>query len=83
MFRASFGAQFISSLLMPVMTFLGTLSYVAIAVMGGLRVASGAMSLGEVQAFISYSGQLAFPLTQAASIVNRMVLPTVTPTIPS
>ena len=60
LFRASFGAQFISSLLMPVMTFLGTLSYVAIAVMGGLRVASGAMSLGEVQAFISYSGQLSF-----------------------
>jgi len=72
LFRASFGAQFISSLLMPVMTFLGTLSYVAIAVMGGLRVASGAMSLGEVQAFISYSGQLTFPLTQAASIVNRL-----------
>jgi ATP-binding cassette subfamily B protein len=70
LFRASFGAQFISSLLMPVMTFLGTLSYVAIAVMGGLRVASGAMSLGEVQAFISYSGQLTF--TQAASIVNRL-----------
>ena len=72
LFRSSFGAQFISSLIMPMMTFLGTLSYVAIAVMGGLRVASGAMSLGEVQAFVSYSGQLTFPLTQAASIVNRL-----------
>ena len=54
LFQASFGAQFISGLIMPAMAFVGNLSYVAIAVIGGFRVATGAMSLGDVQAFIQY-----------------------------
>ena len=53
----SFGAQFISGLIMPAMTFIGNLVYVGIAVVGGLQVASGAMQLGDVQAFIQYSRQ--------------------------
>ena len=72
LFRASFGAQFVSGLITPMMTFIGGLNYVAIAVLGGLRVASGTMSLGEVQAFMSYSGQLNFPLTQVSSMVNLL-----------
>ena len=72
LFRASFGAQFVSGLIMPVATFLGNLSYVAIAVLGGVRVATGAMSLGEVQAFIQYSRQFSQPLTQVASMVNLL-----------
>jgi ATP-binding cassette, subfamily B, multidrug efflux pump len=67
---ASFGAQFISGLIMPSMMFIGNLNYVAVAVVGGLRVASGTMSLGEVQAFIQYSRQFTQPLTQAASMAN-------------
>jgi ATP-binding cassette, subfamily B, multidrug efflux pump len=70
LFTASFGAQFISGTIQPAMMFLGNLNYVAIAVVGGLRVASGAMSIGEVQAFIQYSRQFTQPLTQLASMLN-------------
>ena len=57
---------------MPSMMFIGNLNYVAVAVVGGLRVASGAMSLGDVQAFIQYSRQFTQPLTQAASMANLL-----------
>jgi ATP-binding cassette subfamily B protein len=70
LFGAAFGAQFISGIIMPVMMFVGNLNYVAIAVVGGLRVASGTMTLGDVQAFIQYSRQFTQPLTQVASMAN-------------
>ncbi|HET7398717.1 MAG TPA: ABC transporter ATP-binding protein [Intrasporangium sp.] len=70
LFGAAFGAQFVSGIIMPTMFFLGNLNYVAIAVVGGLRVASGTMSLGDVQAFIQYSRQFTQPLTQVASMAN-------------
>ena len=72
LFKASFGAQFVSGLIMPMMMFIGNLNYVAIAVVGGLRVAAGTMSLGAVQAFIQYSRQFTHPLTQVASMVNLL-----------
>jgi ATP-binding cassette subfamily B protein len=72
LFAASFGAQFVSGLIMPVMMFIGNLNYVVIAVLGGLRVASGSLSLGDVQAFIQYSRQFTQPLTQVASMVNLL-----------
>ena len=70
LYEASFGAQFIAGLIQPAMMFLGNLNFVAIAVIGGLRVSSGAMSLGDVQAFIQYSRQFTQPLTQLASMAN-------------
>lgn len=70
--HASFRAAFISGVIMPTMMFIGNLNYVAIAVVGGLRVASGTMSLGDVQAFIQYSRQFTQPLTQVASMANLM-----------
>jgi ATP-binding cassette subfamily B protein len=72
LYQASFGAQFVSGMIRPVMMFLGSLNYVAIAVVGGLRVASGSMSLGAVQAFIQYSQQFTQPLTQLASMANLL-----------
>ncbi|MGA3487133.1 ABC transporter ATP-binding protein [Micromonosporaceae bacterium DT55] len=72
LFKASFAAQFISGIIMPAMMFIGNLSYVLIAVVGGLRVASGTMSLGDVQAFIQYSRQFTQPLTQVASMANLL-----------
>ena len=72
LFEASFGAQFISGIIMPAMMFIGNLNYVAIAVVGGLRVASGSISLGDVQAFIQYSRQFTQPLTQLASMANLL-----------
>jgi ATP-binding cassette, subfamily B, multidrug efflux pump len=70
LYTASFGAQFISGIIQPAMMFLGNLNYVAIAVIGGLRVSSGTMSLGDVQAFIQYSRQFTQPMTQLASMAN-------------
>jgi ATP-binding cassette subfamily B protein len=72
LYRASFGAQFVSGLIMPAMMFLGNLNFVAVAVVGGVRVATGALSLGDVQAFIQYSRQFTQPLTQVASMANLM-----------
>jgi ATP-binding cassette subfamily B multidrug efflux pump len=72
MYQASFGAQFISGLIMPSMTFVGNLMYVAIAVVGGLQVASGAMQLGDVTAFIQYSRQFTQPLAQLGSMANLL-----------
>ena len=72
LFRASFGAQFVSSLIMPMLFFLGNLNYVVIAVVGGLRVASGTMTLGDVQAFIQYANRFTQPLTQVASMMNLL-----------
>ena len=70
LYEASFGAQFIAGVIQPAMMFIGNLNFVAIAVIGGLRVSSGAMSLGDVQAFIQYSRQFTQPLTQLASMAN-------------
>ncbi len=70
LFTASFGAQFISGIIQPAMMFLGNLNFVAVAVVGGLRVASGAMTLGDIQAFIQYSRQFTQPITQLASMAN-------------
>ncbi|KGN36545.1 ABC transporter ATP-binding protein [Knoellia aerolata] len=72
LFDAGFGAQFISGIIMPTMMFIGNLNYVVIAVVGGLRVASGSMTLGDVQAFIQYSRQFTQPLTQVASMANLL-----------
>jgi ATP-binding cassette subfamily B protein len=72
LYEASFGAQFVSGLIMPTMMFLGNLNYVVIAVLGGLKVANGSLSLGAVQAFIQYSRQFTQPLTQVASMANLL-----------
>ncbi|MFC0675104.1 ABC transporter ATP-binding protein [Brachybacterium hainanense] len=72
MYRASFGAQFVSSLIMPLMMFVGNLSYVAIAIVGGLRIVSGQMTLGDVQAFIQYSRQFTQPLSEIASMATML-----------
>ena len=72
LYRASFGAQFISGIIMPAMMFIGNLVYVAIAVVGGLQVAAGLLSIGDVQAFIQYSRQFTQPLSQLGSMANLL-----------
>jgi len=71
-FEASFRAQFLSGIIQPAVQFLGNLNYVAIAVIGGYRVATGTMSLGDVQAFIQYSRQFTMPIMQLAGQLNLM-----------
>ncbi len=70
LFDAGFRAQFVSSLIMPAISFVGNLNYVAIAVIGGLRIAWGTMMIGSVQAFIQYSRQFTQQLSQLAQIAN-------------
>jgi len=70
LYAASAKAQFLSGMIQPAMTFISNINYVLIAVIGGLRVASGQMSLGDVVAFIQYSRQFTFPIIQTANIVN-------------
>ncbi|GAB19600.1 putative ABC transporter permease/ATP-binding protein [Gordonia effusa NBRC 100432] len=72
LYESSWRAQFISGIIMPTIMFLGNVNYVVVAVVGGLRVASGSLSLGEVQAFIQYSRQFTQPLTQIGSMFNLM-----------
>ncbi|MER7608328.1 ABC transporter ATP-binding protein [Nocardioides sp. NPDC127503] len=72
LFAASFKAQFISGILMPLMMFVGNLMFVVVCVVGSLRVASGALSLGELQAFIQYSRQFTQPITTLASMMNLL-----------
>ncbi|GGP39209.1 ABC transporter ATP-binding protein [Streptomyces melanogenes] len=70
LYEAGFKAQFNSGVMQPLMMFISNLNYVLVAVVGGLRVASGALSIGDVQAFIQYSRQFSMPLTQVASMAN-------------
>lgn len=72
LYAAGFKAQSISGLIQPSMMFIGNLNYVLVAVVGGLRVASGALSIGDVQAFVQYSRQFSQPLTQVASMANMV-----------
>ena len=70
LYEASFRAQFISSIIMPAIMFVGNLTFVAIAVVGGLSMASGAMTLGDVQAFMQYSRMFTQNLSQLAQVAN-------------
>src|SRR6202035_1751871 len=72
LYQASYRAQFISGTIQPVMMFVGNLNYVLVAVVGALRVATGALSLGGVQAFTQSPGQFSQPLTQVASMANLL-----------
>jgi len=72
LYEASFRAQFLSGIIQPAMMFLGNLNYVVIAAVGGYRVVTGAMTLGDVQAFIQYSRQFTMPIMQLAGQLNLL-----------
>ena len=72
LYEASFRAQFLSGIIQPAIQFLANLNYVAIAVIGAYRVASGTMTLGDVQAFIQYSRQFTMPIMQIAGQMNLL-----------
>lgn len=72
LYDVTWRAQFVSGIIMPAMFFIGNLGYVLVAVVGGLKVASGQLSLGSVQAFIQYSRQFTQPVTQVASMANLL-----------
>jgi ATP-binding cassette subfamily B protein len=71
-YQSSFGAQFFSGLVSPATVFIGNISYVAVAVVGGMQVATGQITLGSIQAFIQYVRQFNQPLTQVAGMYNTL-----------
>ena len=73
LFSSSFGAQFVSGMIMPLMQFVNYLQYVLIAVAGGLRVASGTLTIGDATAFIQYSREFSQPLGQIAGMANMLI----------
>ncbi len=70
LFEAGRKAQFISGIIMPVMSFIGNLSYVLISIVGGLLVIQRSIAIGDIQAFITYTKQFTQPITQTANIAN-------------
>jgi ATP-binding cassette subfamily B protein len=68
LYEASFAAQFMANLIQPAMLFMGNVQYILIAVVGGLQISSGSLSIGDMQAMIQYARQFAQPLTHLASM---------------
>jgi ATP-binding cassette subfamily B protein len=71
-YQASFGAQFVSGLVSPATTFIGNLGYVAVAVVGGVQIATGQITLGSIQAFVQYVRQFNAPVNQVAGMYNAL-----------
>ncbi|MBZ5940954.1 ABC transporter ATP-binding protein/permease [Weissella cibaria] len=71
-YKAAWKAQFVSTVIFPSMRFVNNLDYLAMAVIGGIKVASGAVSLGDVQAMLQYTNQFSQPITQIANLTNTI-----------
>ncbi|WP_203641809.1 ABC transporter ATP-binding protein [Levilactobacillus andaensis] len=71
-YQSAWKAQFVSSLIFPLMNFVKNLDYLAVAVIGGIQVANGTVSLGNVQAFLQYTNQFSQPITQMANLTNTI-----------
>lgn len=70
LYEAGWKAQFISGVIMPIMSFIGNIGYVLVAVVGGVLVLKGKIKIGDIQAFIQYTRQLSMPISQTANIAN-------------
>lgn len=71
-YRAAWKAQFISGIIMPLMIFLNNIGYVFVAIIGGIQVTHGAVTLGNVQAFLQYMNQFSQPISQLANLLNTI-----------
>ncbi|MQS52211.1 ABC transporter ATP-binding protein [Companilactobacillus mishanensis] len=72
LYKASWKAQMISGIIMPLMTLINNLGYVFVAMVGGIQVANGSVSLGNIQAFLQYMNQFSQPITQLANLANTI-----------
>lgn len=70
LYEAGWKAQFISGVIMPIMSFIGNIGYVLVSVVGGILVTKRSIEIGDVQAFIQYARQFTMPITQTANIAN-------------
>lgn len=72
LYQSSWKAQFFSGFVMPMMNFVKNVGYLLVAVVGGIKVANGTMTLGNVQAFLQYTNQFSQPLSQMANLANTI-----------
>ena len=72
LFQSAWKSQFLSGMMMPIMTFVGNLGYVAVAVVGGMQVISGNIEVGDIQSFIQYVKSFTQPITQVAQVSNML-----------
>lgn len=70
LYGAAWKSQFLTSIMMPLMNFVGNLGYVAICILGGYLAAQGSINVGDVQAFMQYVRQFNQPISQIANISN-------------
>ncbi|NOV03391.1 ABC transporter ATP-binding protein [Paenibacillus planticolens] len=70
LYHSGWKAQFISGMIFPLMSFIGNIGYVLVSVIGGIMVTNGSIKIGDILAFIQYSGQFGMPITQVANIAN-------------
>ncbi|MEH7076863.1 ABC transporter ATP-binding protein [Neobacillus drentensis] len=70
LYQSAWKAQFVSGMIMPLMSFINNIGYVLVAVVGGILVTKKAIEIGDIQAFIQYSRQFSQPIAQTASIAN-------------
>ncbi|WP_429841268.1 ABC transporter ATP-binding protein [Brevibacillus sp. FIR094] len=70
LYEAGWRAQFISGIIMPVMSFIGNIGYVLVCIVGGILATNGSIEIGDIQAFIQYTRQFTMPIAQTANIAN-------------
>ena len=72
LYESAWKSQFISGLMQPIMTFVGNLGYVAVAVLGSVLAVNGTIEVGDIQAFIQYVKNFTQPITQIAQVSNML-----------
>lgn len=70
LYASAWKSQFLSGIMMPVMNFIGNLGWVAVCILGAWRAAHGAMTVGDIQAFMQYVRQFTMPINQLANSSN-------------
>ena len=72
LYESAWKSQFLSGLMQPIMTFVGNLGYVAVAIVGSIFAAAGAITIGDIQAFIQYVKNFTQPIQQLAQVSNML-----------
>ena len=72
LYNSAWKSQFLSGLMMPIMSFIGNLGYVAIAIVGGILAAKGRIRVGDIQSFIQYVRNFTQPISQMANVFNML-----------
>lgn len=72
LFQSAWKSQFLSGMMQPIMSFVGNLGYVAVAVLGGMLAIRGSIEVGEIQSFIQYVRQFTQPIAQVAQVSNML-----------